>query len=109
IDTMLEGEDMSAKVFLRRAGIICAAISICVAGLTASGSPQASAAGNGRSPQTTATAGDLRSRVTGTRVLGTSGWRSVTNLSAAPAGLPSKSKQIKVLKAVLSFMTSNYA
>jgi subtilase family serine protease len=102
---------MTSKVFRGPAWIVCAALSVCVATLAMSGAGQAASASvvtNPR-PATATTAGDLRSRVTGSAILGTSGWQSITNLQAAPSGVPSKSKQIKVLKRVLSFMRANYA
>jgi subtilase family serine protease len=69
----------------------------------------AQAADSGRHPSTRPTAPVLRSRVTGKSILGTSDWESITNEQAAASGTPSKSQQIKVLKAVLAFMTANYA
>ncbi len=52
--------------------------------------------------------GVLRARITGRPILGIS-TRGVSAAEAKPSGLPPKSKQIKVLKAVLRKMHKNYA
>jgi len=100
---------MGTKVFRRPVGVVFAAASICVATVAMSGAGQASASVGSRRPATASTAGDTRSRITGAPLRGTSGWKTITNLQAAPSGLPSKSKQIKVLTKVLNFMTTNYS
>ncbi len=102
---------MSVKAVRRPAGVISAALSICVGTIALSGAglPAYASTGSNQLPATTTTAGDLRSRITGTAILGTSGWESITNLQAAPAGVPPKSRQIKRLTAVLNFMTTNYS
>ncbi|MFZ0666890.1 MAG: hypothetical protein WAM97_14145 [Acidimicrobiales bacterium] len=101
---------MKIKVLQRPAGILCVAVSICVAAVTMSGAAQAASdvVSSSQHPGSGRTVGDIRSRITGAPILGTSGWESITNLQAAPSGLPSKSKQIKVLTKVLNFMTANY-
>ena len=100
---------MIAKAFRGPTGALCVALSICVGTIAMSGAGQAASASVGSNhPATATTAGDLRARVTGSPILGTSGWQSITNMEAAPSGIPSKSKQIKVLTKVLNFMTANY-
>jgi subtilase family serine protease len=54
-------------------------------------------------------AGDVRVRMTGAPLLGTANWDKVTAAESAASPLPSKSEQIKVLKAALKFMTDNYS
>jgi subtilase family serine protease len=101
---------MTGRTLRGPAAIACSVIAICVATVVMSGAGQAASASvtSDDHPATATTAGDIRSRVTGSVIRGTSGWQSITNLEAAPTGVPSKSKQIKVLTKVLNFMTTNY-
>ncbi len=94
------------KQVLRPAWVIGAVLLASVGSVAVSGAAQA--AGSSHQPSAASAATVLRSRVTGRAILGTSGWESITNEQAAPSGTPSKSEQIKVLKAVLNFMTTNY-
>ena len=102
---------MTAKTFRRPAGIVCTALSICIATVGMSGAGQAASANAGSINHVSVApgGGDIRSRFTGSPIPGTSGWKTITDLQAAPSRVPSKSKQIKVLTAVLNFMTANYA
>ena len=85
-----------AKVFRGSTGVVCAALSIGVATIALSGPGQAASAsvGSGQHPAV-ATSTDIRARDTGTAILGTSGWRSIINLQAAPSGLPLRAGRSK--------------
>jgi subtilase family serine protease len=107
VRSIVKREQIVRRILRGPAGFVAGAAFVCTGAVAVSGPAQA--ADSGHHPPTTSTASDLRSRVTGKAILGTSGWQTITNEQAAPSGTPSKSQQIKVLKAVLKFMTDNYA
>ena len=88
---------MRNMLFVRVAPLL--ALALAVAWLPAAGT---AAAANSPSP-----GGPLRARVTGRAIPGTS-IAGPAQASAAPAGLPSKQNQIKVLTRVLHRMQKNY-
>jgi subtilase family serine protease len=91
-----------ARTFYRPALVVAVLMaSAAVAAQTASASGGAS---SGRSA-----GGPVLARITRARILGTSGWESVTPAEAVPSSVPSKSQQIKVLTAVLKNMKEHYS
>jgi hypothetical protein len=89
----------------------CLAVSLVAGagGVASAGTPSAV---NGRvaaGAPAGAGGGSLRVRFTGMPILGTAGANEITPAEAAPTPLPSRSKQIQVLSAVLKTMRKNYA
>jgi hypothetical protein len=98
---MAEEPDMNKLERLRSVPV--AAATLLAACLTASfllSSGYAASAGSPRGP--------LLARITATPIRGTAGAGAMTAVEAAPSALPSKSKQIRVLTAVLDYMRKNY-
>jgi subtilase family serine protease len=89
---------MRTMLFARVAPLL--AVAVAVAWLPAAGT---AAAANSPGPN-----GPLRTRITGRAIPGTGAAASASPASAAPAGLPSKQNQIKVLTRVLHRMQKNY-
>jgi subtilase family serine protease len=102
---------MISGIYRRLGWVSFAVVVICAAAVAvprgAQAAPDRSA--TGLSQQAGSSAYGLRARITGSAIRGISGWESLTASQAEPTSLPSKSQQIKTLKAVLSFMSKNYS
>lgn len=86
----------------RRALLGTAAAALVMTGAVA-------AASTGRAGATGGSGSPLRARVTGTPIPGTANWRAVTTGEAAAVATPSKSGQIRRLRAVLAKIHADYS